>query len=204
MEKSRHSRFIVTTMAVLFGLLCWYNANSDDSLAWAAPGDSQSQGAMGGEGWYKTKWGMSPEEVSAALGDTIVPVPQQDRRKYNTEYQYTISDFKIGNFSFSVYLAFKSGKGLNDVMVTTKKGEGDHYACFLELEDALKKKYGSPSSSAEDENDKQLSFKLRYREWLTQASIIKLNNITFFDSEPLTYDRTNVLYSARSAGDDRL
>lgn len=200
MEKIRHSKLNITAMAVLFGLLCGYNVNSDDILVWAASGESQFQGAMIGEGWYKTKWGMSPEEVSAVLDDTIALVPQQDRRKYATEYQYTISDFKIGNFSFTVYLAFNSGKGLSDVMVT-KNGESDHYGCFLELEDALKKKYGRPSS-VEDE-DKKLSSQLHSREWLTQATIIRLNNITLWiNSKP--YDTTNILYSARSGTDDRL
>lgn len=201
MEKIRHSRFIVATIAVLFCLLFWHKANSDDNLSWAAPGVSQSTEAMGGEGWYKTKWGMTPEEVSAALGDAIVPVPQQDRGKYKTEYQYTIPDFEIGNFSFSVYLAFKPGKGLNDVMVT-KKGQDDHFACFLELEHSLKKKYGSPSF-IEDKDNMKFGSQSCSREWLTQASIIKLNNITLWIGGKPHYT-TNVIYSARSAGGDRL
>ena len=202
MKKSRHLRTTVVTIAVLFSLLCWHNANSNYSMVYGQHLEPvQSKEVIGGAGWYKTKWGMTPEEINAALGNKIVPVPQQDRGKYDTEYQYTIPEFKIGKFSFSVYLAFKSGKGLTDVMVT-KKGQSDHFACFLELEDALKKKYGSPSSVEDDVNMKKSS-QFRSREWLTQSSVIKLNNITLWiDSKP--HFTTNVLYSARSSGGDRL
>jgi hypothetical protein len=201
MEKARHSRTIIATVAVLFNLLCWHDVNSNYQIASAAPGTSQSRKAMGGEGWYKTIWGMTPEKVSAAIGIKITPASEQDMRNYKTEYQYIIPDFKIGNFAFSVYLAFKPGKGLNDVMVT-KKGQDEHFACFLELEDSLKKKYGTPSA-VEDDDNMRMNSQSHSREWLTQSSVIKLNHIVLWIQGKPHYT-TNVLYSARSSVDDRL
>ena len=157
------------------------------------------QDVAGSSGWYKTKWGMTAEEVSATLGDSIIPLSQQDRKRF-PDFEYTMSDFQIGKYSFEVYFAFAS-VGLNKVMVR-KKGQGEYYACFLHLEDSLKKKYGSPSDVKDD--DRKRDAQSHTREWLTQGSIIALNNVTLWiGGKP--YETTNVIYSSRrtldAAGD---
>ena len=124
----------------------------------------------------------------------IKQIAPENRKRYKTDFTYTIPDFKIGKFSFDVYMAFDPQKGLNEVMVT-KKDEADHYACFLELENALKKKYGNPSS-AKDQDKIKMGSQMRSREWATQDTLIILNHVVLWFSNK-AHKTTNIIYQSR-------
>lgn len=156
---------------------------------------------IGGQAWYKTKWGMSVDEVNKSLGDTIVKTKDGDGEYKNIKYQYVLPNFKIGSFSFSVYFAFKSGDRLYDIMVK-KEGGDRYYACFLELEDSLIKKYGKPFS-VKDEDNRRFQSQMRSREWMTEDSVITLNNAAIW-VDKRAHEITNIFYSARESGDDKL
>jgi hypothetical protein len=144
-------------------------------------------------GWYKTKWGMTIEQIRAVITEDI---------KQNKESSYSIPDFKIGDFSFKIQLEFDDNNGLNKVMAVLKQGQ-DNNKCFLDLEDELKKKYGAPTN-VENKDTPRFSASHKMREWITEDTILTLIHIVLgFGGK--VHQETNIIYKARqSVTSDRL
>jgi len=154
------------------------------------PTQNLSSAAKSKEGWYKTKWGMTIDEIRTALKDEVKEIVPENRREHATDFTYTIPVFKIGDFTFEVYMAFDIQKGLNAVLVRLKDGQ-NYYKCFADHENTLRKKYGNPSPSKEDFDDRHT--KVKTIEWITKDTIIRLNYATLGSSNKSTY----IIYQSR-------
>jgi hypothetical protein len=139
---------------------------------------------------------MTIEEIRAALKEEIKEHKPAKREEHQTDFSYTIPDFKIGNFMYDVYLGFNNKK-LSEVLVRLKDGQ-NKYGCFLDLDDSLKKKYGSPTSS-KDEEDKKFTdvwSESKSREWILKTTIIRLNYLYLWCYKE-TNATTNIQYQYR-------
>ena len=194
MTKNSKICLFVSIFALVLYSCCLNSAHADSNATQSLPDSAPAPDSTLKEGWYKTKWGMTIDEIRAVLKEDIKQIAPENRKRYKTDYTYTIPDFKIGNFSFDVSMAFDPQKGLKEVMLTKKDGP-DHYACFLELEDALKKKYGNPSSST-DQDKIKMGSQMRSREWVTQHTLIRLNHIVLWFSNK-AHETTNIIYQSR-------
>ncbi len=198
-EGNKHRLFISIVALVLYS--CSINSShADNNATSSTPESVQSPNSTFTEGWYKTKWGMTIDEIRTVLKEDIKQVSAEYKKKYNTAQTHTITDFKIGKFTFDVYLTIDPQKGLAKVNVA-KKGELDQYACFLELENALKKKYGNPSST---EENKIMGSKMNSIEWITQDTLIRLIHSEFrFNNK--NRESTDIIYeSRRDTGEEKL
>jgi hypothetical protein len=142
------------------------------------------------EGWYKTKWGMTIDEIRTALKDEVKEIVSENRREHATDFTYTIPVLKIEDFIFEVYMAFDTRKRLNAVLVRLRNGQNYH-KCFLDLENDTKKKFGNPSPPKENFDDR--SSKVKTIEWITKDTIIRLNYATLGSSNKAT----NIIYQSR-------
>jgi len=183
MAKSVKIIVIISMLVLLFDTV--YAADNPPPLT-----QNIAPAAKSKEGWYKTKWGMTIDEIRTVLKDEIKEIVAENRREHATDFTYTIPVFNIGEFTFEVYLAFDIQKGLNEVFVRLRDGQ-NYYKCFLDHENAFRKKYGDPSPSKEDFDDRNT--KVKTIEWVTKDTIISLNYATLGSSNKATY----IIYQSR-------
>lgn len=199
-KKHNYSNILFSFVIILSVLFYLNNVNSNLTLAWAASKSNQPKKATRETDWYLTNWGMTPKEVTKALDNKYVIV-QKPVKKDGDDIIYAIENFEIGKFLFYVSLSFKSEGGLYNVTVM-KRGQDGLYECFLDLEDALKTKYGKPSSVEDNKNrygDGALTTEGHYREWHTQSTFIKLTNIGLNPG-----GMTKISYSYRNSSSEKL
>jgi len=145
------------------------------------------------EGWYKTKWGMTLDEIRTVLREEIKEITPENRGDLKDYFTHMISDFKIGNFTFDVYLGFDAKKELNNVLVILDDKQ-DKWQCFVELERSLKKKYGSPSLAETSENE-EFDYDQEIREWLLKNTFVQLSYLKYGFGNEIEF--TQISYQPR-------
>jgi hypothetical protein len=154
------------------------------------PTQNRAAAAKSKEGWYKTKWGMTIDEIRTVLKDEIKEIVPENMREYATDFTYTIPVFEKGGYTYDVYIAFDTQKRLNAVLVRLRDGQNYH-KCFLDLENDTKKKFGNPSPLKKIDYHRTTQGKTL--EWITKDTIIRLNYVTLGSSNKAT----NILYKSR-------
>lgn len=187
MKRYKKSILIMSVVSMMFCNL--------GTSAISAEGDLSTSPGTGQDGWYKTKWGMTVDEVRAVLQENVVPAPPEKWKATKGEKAFMIPNFMVGDFEFEVYMDFDASGKLRQTTLVMKKGTGDHYKCFLELEASLKSKYGQPSPVKDDNRPSVV----RTREWIVPSTVIVLSYWHF----PMGKDSsefTQINYQARKTG----
>jgi hypothetical protein len=127
-----------------------------------------------GYAWGKTKWGMSPEQVSKVLGKKLI----FDKKNDNGEDVYILKGYKIGEFQYDVRMIFNVKK-MNMVMVMgVGNSEIKEKAC-ADMASSLKERLGHGRVSAVGNAVS--------REWNTPETYISL--MCFPDNTWLSYKK---------------
>ena len=148
-------------------------------------------------GWYKLTWGMTIDQIRAALTEEVVLIPKEKNQP--ADY-YGIRNFAIGECPFDVGFFFDQKEKLNKV-VLSMKGK-DSYRCFLKLEDELTKKYGTPTLIKDDE-DRRFHSAMHKREWMTEDTRIELNHVLMI-IQGSAFDSLHLMYNSRLATEEKL
>jgi hypothetical protein len=143
--------------------------------------------AYANDAWYTTKWGMSPDEVSAAIGTSLKPL--SGKNIANEDVQYMLPKFAIGKDNFEVYFGFKDKK-LSFILLNSID---DKYGAFLRLKDGLMQKYGA---TADSKNNGTRTSSLESYDWISESSLISLNHVMLAISGN-AHVTTNVQYRPR-------
>lgn len=118
-------------------------------------------------GWQGARWGMTEEEVRAALeagGFSLAPVTGT----YTNAYVPFKTSIRIGIHDYEVLLQFSiETRRLNQVVLRTSSGRAFLRKAFSELQDLLTEKYG-PAAPVGDK-----------REWRFKTTIIELSALDF-------------------------
>ena len=113
MKRYKKSILIVSVVSMMvcnFGL----SAISDEGALPTAPGTGQ-------DGWYKTKWGMTVDEVRAVLHEKLVPAPPEKWTPSKGKQAFMIPNFTVGDFQFEVYMNFEASGKLCETYLKMKK-----------------------------------------------------------------------------------
>jgi hypothetical protein len=148
-------------------------------------------------GWYKTKWGMTIEEIRTVLSRNIIGTPKTGEDNSTT---VNISDYTIGKYVFEVLLSFDDQKGLYRVLIRKKEwGAGENSErCFFFLEDAFKTKYGNPSNVEDNNYDSGI---FNNREWILNDTIIELHYSYFKEIVAKGTKMVYIIYKSRISRD---
>ncbi len=151
------------------------------------------------DGWYKTTWGMSPEQAEEAIGEklSLASVTYGDET-----YSHKLGQFKIGNYDYEPFLSF-SGGSLRKVHLRYKGAGGPGaYAAFSSTKDLLVGKYGAPVGS---EKSKMMGGgEIRTEKWLSEDTMITLNYYSMSLPGGGSFG-ANITYEPRiSGGSDKL
>jgi hypothetical protein len=140
-----------------------------------------------GTAWYKTSWGMSPQQVKTVL---------QKPMEVLSDGSLMLRGYNIGDETYNVGFGFdKQNKLFEVVLNCATKGEG----CFFQLEKALKAKYGNPKVSEPKQRFKENITKIY--EWYTKTSLITLTYSRMWDVQNNLNIFIWVKYRARTVSD---
>jgi hypothetical protein len=151
------------------------------------------------DGWYKTKWGMSPEQAEAAIGEKFSPASA----KYAGEtYSHKLGPFKIGSHDFEPFLAFISGSLVRVHLRYSGVGGAEAYSAFSSTKDMLVGKYGAPVGS---EKSKMMGGgEIQTEKWVSEDTMITLNYYSMRLPSGGSFG-ANITYEPRiSGGSDKL
>lgn len=116
--------------ALLLGLFCW-----------AAPAAALEDLP----GWGATRWGMTAEELRAALGERAIDLP--GRWVYGGAYaELAVEDVDIGGLAFTAYLQMNAGNDRLQQVLLERRRSGAVPAAFEQVIDALTERYGPPAA----------------------------------------------------------
>ncbi len=116
--------------ALLLGLVCW-----------AAPAAALDDLP----GWEATRWGMTGEELRAALGSRVTELP--GRWVYGGAYaELAVEAVEIGGLSFTAYLQMNAATDRLQQVLLERRRTGAVPAAFEQVIDALTRRYGAPAA----------------------------------------------------------
>jgi hypothetical protein len=121
--------------------------------------------AYGGNAWYKTSWGMSPDEVKKVMANNMEVL---------SDGTLMLRGYDILGQQYDVAFGFDEKKVLTYVVLNCA---GDNsidvgYGCFLQLIKALTNKYGQPNITKAKQNIKNAEETIY--EWFTKDTHISL------------------------------
>ena len=117
--------------------------------------------AYGGNAWYKTSWGMSPDEVRKVMGKQMEVL---------SDGTLMLRGYDILGKQYDVAFAFGEKKGLCYVVLNCRSSQ---YGCFLQLEKALKAKYGQSKITKSEKERAYYKEETTY-EWYTKDTHITM------------------------------
>lgn len=108
-------------------------------LLWSSPA-----GALDDlPGWNGTRWGMTAEELRAALGGRLSDLP--GRWVYGGAYaELAVEDVEIGGLTFIAYLQMNAETDRLQQVLLERRRTGAVPRAFAQVIDALTERYGSP------------------------------------------------------------
>ncbi|MDR3357580.1 MAG: hypothetical protein LBN96_01715 [Desulfovibrio sp.] len=133
-----------------------------------------SSACADGYAWGKTKWGMSPEQVSKALGEKIVFAKKNEKG----EDVHILKGHKIGEFQYDVRMVFNAKK-LNMVMIMGTGDSTSKKKACLDMAGSLRERLGRAYVITMGDAVS--------REWRTSESNISL--MCFPDETWLSYEK---------------
>jgi hypothetical protein len=115
--------------ALLLGFLCW-----------AAPAAALDDLP----GWGATRWGMTGEELRAALGSRVTDLP--GRWVYGGAYaELAVEEVEVGGLVFTAYLQMNAGTDRLQQVLLERRRTGAVPRAFEQVIDALTERYGPPA-----------------------------------------------------------
>ncbi|WP_193367160.1 hypothetical protein [Pelagibius marinus] len=115
--------------ALLLGLFCW-----------AAPALALEDVP----GWGATRWGMTADELRAALGSRVTELP--GRWVYGGAYaELAVEEVEIGGLTFTAYLQMNDRTERLQQVLLERRRTGAVPAAFEQVIDALTSRYGPPA-----------------------------------------------------------
>lgn len=142
------------------------------------------------KGWGKTKWGMTDEEIRAALGNQVEPYPD-NYEYYKVHIDLWIPSIDIGKNPYEVRFEMDNGTDkLILVWITPNRNVVPRYAyeyLFESLEEQLIQKYGASNVQKNQEDN----FTIRERKWSFPSTSIKL----YYSKGPGIGPMLNLFYS---------
>jgi hypothetical protein len=118
--------------------------------------------AYGGNAWYKTSWGMSPDEVRKVMG--------RQMEVLSDGTTLMLRGYDILGEQYDVAFAFDKKNELCYVVLNCASSD---YGCFLQLEKALKVKYGKPEITKSEKKSGNHQKETKY-EWYTKDTYLTL------------------------------
>jgi len=127
-----------------------------------------SAGAVDIGGWGKTRWGMTPEEVIAALPGTRIHRISEPRvaTPRPGEALLRIDDLEVAGHVLTVRFLFTWGTPRLNIVNLTLEREANPLVverAFRDLEKALVEMYGPPTYRHEDRNEAATSYTASWR-----------------------------------------
>ena len=125
--------------------------------------------------WQFTRWGMTPDEVSAAARPSVIQAPKHTL--FDNADRLLVMPYVAGEFAFQAEFFFsaKEPKGLYSVGLVLKSDQ----SCWT-LESALKANYGLPDTGARLYGSPSLKM-TEYWEWVQEEPNLR---ITLYDVAP--------------------
>jgi hypothetical protein len=111
-------------------------------------GAGRAQADLSGEdlpGWDATRWGMTGDELRAALGERVTELP--GRWVYGGAYaELAVEEVEIGGLVFTAYLQMNDQTDRLQQVLLERRRTGAVPAAFEQVIDALTARYGAPAA----------------------------------------------------------
>ena len=140
-----------------------------------------SAGAVDIDGWDKTRWGMTPEEVVAALPGTGIYRISEPKvaTPHPGEALLRIDHLEVAGHELAVRFLFTWGTHRLKTVNLTLEGEANPLVvegAFHDLEKALVEKYGPATYRHEDRSEATTSYTASWRLGRTSAELSLLRS----------------------------
>ena len=106
---------------------------------------------LGPDGWNKTKWGMSVDQVSEVYPDALrAPTPEEHRAGLFSCLK--IEPYNVAGVKFVVNFLFDKNSALKEVLLT-RRGEDRPEGDYNKIRDLIIQKYGDPLSTVKQKKE---------------------------------------------------
>lgn len=123
------------------------------------------------EGWGKTKWGMTEEQLLNIFEGQVERLPRNEECHGGCA-TLRINDMEIEGSHFKVYLHLNYTTNKLDHVAIEPEGEHMDDAAFDSLIRMLIQKYGAPTSQKDDKN---IFGQTKKRTWIFPSTVIELS-----------------------------
>lgn len=139
------------------------------------------RGSAASNGWENTSWGMTKDEVAAAISEDIALA--QGKHKTTTGYEgLTAPSYEIGGCDFRAEIFFNDySHRLENIRLELKEGNRINnltVECYREIGELFTIKYGAPVQSTNDNTGVSL---VGSREWHQNDTQILVFHMLFHD-----------------------